>query len=79
MATYNVLIPEKYIGADKVERTSYFNIGVAFDTKDGEGLSVRLAPGVTVSGQILILPRKDRDGSQHAAPAASETDEEIPF
>ena len=59
--TYNVLIPEKYIGADKKERTSYFQVGVAFPAgKEGEGLRVHLAPNVTVSGDILIMPRTAR-------------------
>lgn len=69
MATYNVLIPEKYTGSDNVVRTSYFNVGTAWDTKEGGGVSVRLAPGVTVSGGFLILPRTSRE--EQAAPASA--------
>ena len=70
--TYNVLIPEKYVGADKRERTSYFQVGVAFPVgKEGEGLRIHLAPNVTVSGDILIMPRTARPDT--AAPAAEDT------
>ena len=69
--TYNVLVPEKYIGADKVERTSYFQVGVAFPAgKDNKGLRIHLAPNVTVSGDILIMPRTAR--AEAAAPTTTE-------
>lgn len=75
---YNVMVPEKYIGRDKVERTSFYQIGTAFPTKDGSGLRVKLAPNVSVSGQILILPRQQREQADNGA---TETDaaDEIPF
>lgn len=64
---YNVMIPEKYVGGDKVERTSYYQVGTAFETKDGGGMRIKLAPNITVSGELLVLPRKARaedDGTQ---------------
>lgn len=81
---YNVLIPEKYIGADKVERTSYYQIGTAFPTKDGSGLRVKLAPNVSLSGEVLILPRQSREDTAQDAPSASGdfstgAGEEMPF
>ena len=45
MTTYNVMKTEKYIGGDKIERTSYFQVGVAFDLKDNKGLRDRLRIG----------------------------------
>lgn len=68
---FNVMVPEKYIGRDKVERTSYFQVGVGFATKDGTGVSVRLGPGISLSGQFLILPRKDREETQQPETAAA--------
>lgn len=77
---YNVLIPEKYIGADKVERTSYYQIGTAFPTKDGSGLRVKLAPNVSLSGEVLILPRQSReDGPSASSDFSAGAGEEIPF
>lgn len=75
---YNVMVPEKYIGRDKVERTSFYQIGTAFPTKDGSGLRVKLAPNVSVSGQILILPRQQREQADNGATETDEADE-IPF
>ncbi|MBS7708169.1 hypothetical protein [Chelatococcus asaccharovorans] len=81
---YNVMVPEEYVGADRVARTSYFQVGVAFPTKSGEGLSVKLAPNVSLSGGFLILPRQQRDTGSSAAPDAAAdfstgAGEEIPF
>lgn len=85
--TFNVLIGEKYVGRDKVERTGYFQVGTAWPTKDGEGLRVHLAPGVSVTGDFVILPRKEREAADGdgTAPATGsrkpveELEDEIPF
>jgi hypothetical protein len=80
---YNVLIPEKYIGRDKMERTSYFQVGTAFPTKDGSGMQVRLAPGVTVAGSFIILPRESREErdarAQQGRDAGSTEDDDFPL
>lgn len=74
---FNVLLPEKYIGSDKVERTSYYNVGTAWPAKDG-GMRVHLPTGVTLSGDFLILPRTGKE--EQAAPAsAPESENQIPF
>lgn len=80
--TFNVLIGEKYVGRDKVERTGYFQVGTAWPTKDGEGLRVHLAPGVTVTGDFVILPRKERGATTVEADAPAYENgmpDEIPF
>lgn len=74
MTTYNVMKTEKYIGADKIERTSYFQVGVAFDLKDNKGLSVRIAPGVALSGDFIIMPRKAREDA-----GSTEAEDDIPL
>lgn len=79
---YNVLIPEKYIGSDKMERTNYYQVGTAFPTgKEGEGLRIKLAPNVTVSGDLLILPRTAKGSAPAASsePESADTGHEIPF
>lgn len=78
---YNVMVPEKYVGRDKVERTNFYQIGTAFPTKDGSGLRVKLAPNVSVSGDMVILPRQKREQADNGAIEADEADEadEIAF
>ena len=61
-----------------MERTSFYQIGTAFPTKDGSGLRVKLAPNVSVSGQILILPRQQREQADNGPTETDEADE-IPF
>jgi hypothetical protein len=73
------MIPERYISADRVERTNYYQVGTAWDTKSGEGLSVKLAPGVSVSGDLLILPRKARQDAQQPDGGLATEDDDIPF
>ncbi|WP_230169690.1 hypothetical protein [Roseomonas sp. CECT 9278] len=52
---YDVLIVEEY-GEGK---TKFYNVGVAFERDEG-GMSVLIPPGISVSGRLTIMARKEK-------------------
>ena len=38
---------------------SFINVGVAFE-REGGGMSVIIPPGLSVSGRVTIMPRKEK-------------------
>lgn len=63
--TFNVLKVREYV-ADKASGElgkEYIRVGAAWQL-DGGGMSLEIAEGVSVTGRVLILPRKDRDDQE---------------
>ena len=56
---------EEYDTADG-KKKKYHQVGTAFPHRTGEGFNLVITPGMAVSGEIAIFPRKERvaDGSQ---------------
>jgi len=54
---YNVFKVEKYEKGGQTE-SNWIRIGAAFPNNSG-GFSVRIADGLSVSGDVVILPRKE--------------------
>lgn len=65
---FNVISVREYTDKNSGEvRKQYTTVGVAFPVKDG-GFSLKIHEGLAISGEALILPRKDRaedDGSSY--------------
>ncbi len=57
MQLYTVNVVEKYTSKGQ-EQERWYQIGTGFEHKDGEGLSLRLAPGVAVSAGAELVLRK---------------------
>ena len=54
-----VLVTENYTvgeGPDAEEKTSYTQVGTAFFHRKGHGLNVEIIEGISVSGQLVMLP-----------------------
>ena len=51
-----VLVTETYQGSDGEEKTAYHQVGTAFFHKKGHGLNVEFIEGISVSGQVVMLP-----------------------
>ena len=73
---YNILIPEKYVDGNGEEKTFFHRVGTGFPNKAG-GMNCVVPPGIALSGEFTILPRKTRaedDGTQGA-----DGGDEIPY
>lgn len=61
---YDALVVEEYQHQGETKK-KYYQVGVMFEN-EREGWTLSIPPGVSVSGRVLILPRKDKAGD--AAP-----------
>lgn len=57
--THDVLLVEDYKTQSGEDRSFFTNIGRAWPTEDGNGMSVKLREGLSVSGRFVILPKRD--------------------
>ncbi len=48
------------------EKKRYHQIGTVWKHKSGEGQTLQIIPGVSVSGDIVIFPRKDKKPAESA-------------
>ena len=55
---YDVLKVEEY-GDEENKKAKFYNVGVAFERDDG-GMSVIIPEGISVSGRLSIMPRKEK-------------------
>lgn len=62
---YDVCVAER---DEKAEKTYWHKVGVMFRSKDGNGFSIKIPPGVSVTGWINVFPAKPRE---QQAPARS--------
>jgi len=69
------LVPYTYVHNGE-EKTGWTQVGVAFKRSGGEGHTIELRPGISVSGRIVLMPFKSGNGEkgaddQEAAAAAA--------
>lgn len=65
---FNVLSPYKYENHEGEEKTAWTDVGVAFRSKDGEGVNVEIRPGISVSGRIVLRPWKRKEDEKDDGP-----------
>jgi hypothetical protein len=58
---FDAFIVEKY-DANGQEKRKWHEVGTAFPSKSGKGYNLYITPGLSVSGQIVIVPRTERNG-----------------
>jgi len=56
---YDALIVEEYEHNGQ-KRTKFHNVGTMFEN-EREGWTLKVHPGMAISGRIVIIPRKERD------------------
>lgn len=72
MTIYNILIPEEYTDKQSGEVKTYWNrVGTMFENK-GEGFTLRIPEGVSITGRVVVLPR----GAKEPDSAASAFEEQ---
>ncbi len=67
---YRALAPYNYESKGET-KTGWTEVGVAFPSKDGEGVNVELRPGISVSGRLVIRPielPKEAESNEQAFP-----------
>ena len=57
----NVFVTERFQGRDGEEQTNYLKVGAAFPHKKGAGFNVEITTGISVSGQLVVLPPRPRE------------------
>ncbi len=60
---YDVLIAEDYTNKNGEVKTKFYTVGVAFEHKSGEGMSIEIAAGISITGRAVIMPRKAREAT----------------
>jgi hypothetical protein len=72
---YDVLKVEEYTADGGEVKTRFHRVGIAFENKDGDGMSAIIPEGISVSGRIVIKGRKDRnaDGPDYDSLASRES------
>lgn len=83
MKRLEALIPDES-AKERTGKTYFTKVGVAFESKDGRGWTLQIAPGVAVSGRVLLReplpPRGERQGRDATHTTAdSDDDGNIPF
>ena len=56
---YDIVVFEEY-EKDGEKKSKAYQIGVAFDSKEGNGLNCVVPDGISVSGRFSILQRKEK-------------------
>lgn len=50
---YDALVPHEYMQGEE-KKTSWTNVGAAFPTADGKGMTLHITPNISVSGKIVL-------------------------
>lgn len=61
--THDILLAENYTTANGEEKSYFTNIGSAW-AKDSGTMSCEVRAGLAVSGRFVIMPKKDKSGSE---------------
>ncbi len=68
MEIFNLLVPEERTDKNSGEvKTFYHRVGTAFKHGKGEGFNLVIPKGVSISGKVLMFPRKAK-GEQAETP-----------
>ena len=60
MPAFNAFVTNSY-EKDGEEQTTWTQVGVAFEHKNGSGLNLIINNGISVSGNIVLLPPDSKD------------------
>lgn len=56
---FNILVVREYSDGEGEVKTEWLRAGVAFENKQG-GFNCKIPPGLALTGDFLILPRRER-------------------
>jgi len=58
----NVFVQEQFESEGEI-KSSYTKVGVAFPHDKGEGFNLKITPGLSVSGDLVVFPPKENENS----------------
>lgn len=61
---FNVLKTENFVDSHEQEQTQFTKVGVAFPHSSGRGLTLKITDGISVTGDLVILPPKSKADNQ---------------
>lgn len=63
---YDILKPESWNDKQGNRKSRFYQVGTGFATESG-GISFTIPEGITLTGRIVITPRKERDAPDYEA------------
>lgn len=79
MKRLEAIIPDES-AKERAGKTYFTKVGVAFESKNGNGWVLQIAPGVSVSGRVLLRePLPPKGQARDGAGAGAVADEDLPF
>ena len=58
----NVFVQEQFESGGEI-KSNYTKVGVAFPHDKGEGFNLKITPGLSVSGDLVVFPPKENENS----------------
>jgi hypothetical protein len=58
----NVFVQEQF-ESNGEQKSNYTKVGVAFPHDKGGGFNLKITPGISVSGDLVIFPPKENENS----------------
>ena len=61
---FNVLKSETFTDGNGEEQSQYTRVGVAFPHNSGNGITLKITDGISVTGDLVVLPPKPKTAGQ---------------
>ena len=58
----NVFVQEQFESNGET-KSNYTKVGVAFPHEKGEGFNLKITPGISLSGDLVVFPPKENEDS----------------
>jgi hypothetical protein len=58
----NVFVQEQF-ESNGEQKSNYTKVGVAFPHDKGEGFNLKITPGISISGDLVVFPPKENENS----------------
>ena len=60
---YDAFVTREFHGKDGADEKAWTKVGVAFPHKSGKGLTLKIAPQIALSGDVVILEHEESRGA----------------
>ena len=58
----NVFVQEQF-ESNGEQKSNYTKVGVAFPHDKGDGFNLKITPGISISGDLVVFPPKENENS----------------
>ncbi|MDP9115493.1 MAG: hypothetical protein M3O20_17675 [Acidobacteriota bacterium] len=60
---YDAFVTREYQGKEDTAKKDWTKVGVAFPHKSGKGFTLKIAPQISLSGDVVILEHEESTGA----------------